>query len=143
MSGMSKLGITLTSLFSLILFALLSQLLYLLYRCRRHHHRKITRIEPATPPPPPPTSTTIPPPKFEPIYGPSRVLFTINEEEKDDLENIEMVNLSQHFSENFCVEDYVISMVGCDDHFDVEPPFLTPCASPPYYTPSPSPPRDG
>ncbi|KAJ8478513.1 hypothetical protein OPV22_022240 [Ensete ventricosum] len=46
--------------------------------------------------------------------GPSRALYTINEEEEGDDEDLEE---------------------------DDETPFATPCASPGFYTPSPSPPR--
>ncbi|XP_057549628.1 uncharacterized protein LOC130827793 [Amaranthus tricolor] len=157
MKNLSKLGIILTSIFSFLLLALISQLFYLLWRRRQQSRRKINQIKP--------TNTTIPSTptnfpsthiefyKLEGSYSPpSRVLFTIKEEEKeDDLVSSDDrkygVCLNEHFGDDFrsqldgadSVE--VIIMVN-DSDFDVEPPFVTPCDSPPYFTPSPSPTRE-
>ncbi|KNA11494.1 hypothetical protein SOVF_134490 [Spinacia oleracea] len=161
MSGFSKLGITLTSVFSFLLFALLAEILYLFWRRRQQSHRNNSRIEPAGAATQAqlPTSAALPHSelfKIEGFYGPpSRVLFTIKEEEREELETElvtvlgEMksgVSLGEHFGD-FQFHDHsseVIIMVDDDDEadFEVEPPFLTPCTSPPYYTPSPSPPRE-
>ncbi|XP_021765806.1 uncharacterized protein LOC110730316 [Chenopodium quinoa] len=160
MSGFSKLGIILTSVFSILFLSLLAELIYLVWRRRQQARRNTSRIEPACAP----TSTPLPTTtshaelfKLDGIYGaPSRVLFTIKEEEREEVET-ELasvlgdhgkfgVSLSQHFG-NFQLPvggdaPEVIIMVGEDDDFDVEPDFLTPCTSPPYFTPSPSPTRE-
>ncbi|KAL2900056.1 Serine/threonine-protein kinase KIC1 [Bienertia sinuspersici] len=165
MSGLSNLGIILTSVFSLLLLALFAELLYLLWRRRQQVRRKSNRIEPtfATTTTPSTSNSTImgvsSPSEFlklESIYGcaPSRVLFTIKEEEKDETEietenenehyhttTISGASLGDHFGNFHLQPPEVIIMVG-DYDFDVEPPFLTPCTSPPYLTPSPSPTRE-
>lgn len=163
MSGFSKLGITLTSVFSVLLLALLAELLYLFWRRRQQSRHKSSRIEPAGAATPAtlPTSNALQRSelfKLEGLYGPpSRVLFTIKEEEREEVET-ELgtvlgevkngVSLGEHFG-NFQFQlaagdsPEVIIMVGDDESdFDVEPPFLTPCTSPPYLTPSPSPTRE-
>ncbi|XP_048489796.1 uncharacterized protein LOC125491747 [Beta vulgaris subsp. vulgaris] len=162
MSGLSKLGITLTSIFSFLLFSLLTQLLYLFWRRRQQSRRKSTRIEPTTATLP--ASTTAQNAMHSELfklegsfYGPpSRVLFTIKEEEIETDEvaccvvedkSCSGVSLGEHFG-NFQFSqiagdspEVIIVMGENYSDFDVEPPFLTPCASPPYFTPSPSPNR--
>ncbi|WCJ34206.1 hypothetical protein M5689_015525 [Euphorbia peplus] len=114
---------------------------------------KTTRIEPHAEitieiPPEAPPATPTPPPTAAPVseleeimkqhslYGPSRVLFTIREEEREEMMEME--------SSSRCVsfEDIVVSctpvVIEIDDS---TPPFCTPCGSPGFYTPSPSPPR--
>ncbi|KDP36129.1 hypothetical protein JCGZ_08773 [Jatropha curcas] len=82
------------------------------------------------------------------LYGPSRVLFTIKEEEREEMET--ELSSSAEKEENkvnrkkktrsVSLEEIVAvaMMISADD----ATPFSTPCASPPYYTPSPSPSRD-
>ncbi|XP_050229995.1 uncharacterized protein LOC126679098 [Mercurialis annua] len=76
------------------------------------------------------------------MYGPSRVLFTIKEEEKED---IEMDLSSSGEREDVTVRSFTsidISTVAVID-IDDTTPFSTPCASPEFYsTPSPSPSRE-
>lgn len=77
------------------------------------------------------------------MYGPSRVLFTIREEEREGTETSEAENDQRVKSKTVRLEGesagvvVKVADVGVDDE---EPtPFSTPCASTPYYTPSPSP----
>ncbi|KAK0584874.1 hypothetical protein LWI29_020062 [Acer saccharum] len=89
------------------------------------------------------------------MYGPSRFLFTIKEEEREGTET-ETENEATRIK-TVCVDDKaeddsesclseavgvnnVIVRVVVDQ--EETTPFSTPCASPPYYTPSPSPTRD-
>lgn len=95
--------------------------------------------------------------KLQGMYGPSRVLFTIKEEEMEVTENDdssienELVKSKKRkkSSSDFCFEGAVANDVVVEVEVEVEvddvtTPFWTPCASPQYYyTPSPSPPRDG
>ncbi|KAJ6968360.1 hypothetical protein D5086_029209 [Populus alba] len=90
--------------------------------------------------------------KLQGMYGPSRVLFTIKEEEmevteNDDssIENELVKSKKRKKSSDFCFEGAVANDVVVEVEVDdVTTPFWTPCASPQYYyTPSPSPPRDG
>jgi hypothetical protein len=93
--------------------------------------------------------------KLQGMYGPSRVLFTIKEEEMEVTENDdssienELVKSKKRkkSSSDFCFEGAVANDVEVEVEVevdDVTTPFWTPCASPQYYyTPSPSPPRDG
>ncbi|KAL2463976.1 hypothetical protein Fot_51932 [Forsythia ovata] len=64
--------------------------------------------------------------KLQGMYGPSRFLFTINEEEREDFE-LTSAEKDQNQSET------VISLE------EDATPFSTPCASPVYFTPSASP----
>lgn len=89
--------------------------------------------------------------KLQGMYGPSRVLFTIKEEEMEVTENDdssienELVKSKKRkkSSSDFCFEGAIANDVVVEVD-DVTTPFWTPCASPQYYyTPSPSPPRDG
>lgn len=83
------------------------------------------------------------------LYGPSRVLFTIKEEEREEMEtdfsspaeNEERKGKKKkRKSRTFSLEEVAVSAMVID--IDDSTPFSTPCASPPYYTPSPSPARD-
>ncbi|CAK7341999.1 unnamed protein product [Dovyalis caffra] len=65
--------------------------------------------------------------KLQGMYGPSRVLFTIKEEDREEMEVIENDKLS--------IENELAKTVGNDVVVDVEfdgvtTPFWTPCASP-------------
>ncbi|XP_042475051.1 uncharacterized protein LOC122057115 [Macadamia integrifolia] len=123
-----------------------------------------SRSEPASAPTAPsidqehqvPSSESDNPLKWHVLYGPSRLLFTIKEEEKEDLESVKSstdrkpnpdkerkVSLSECF-ERTQEEDpgAETNSVAVDVEERESTPFSTPCASPPYYTPSPSPTRD-
>jgi len=143
MRGFSKLGTTLTSVFSLLLLALLAEILYLLWRRRQLLRLRRTRVEPsgaalltiANHRDPPETL------KLEAIDGPSsRVLFTIKEEDREEVEAEELPSVGERRTQNVLPEESLEVVVVVD--FEAEPPFLTPCASPPYYTPSSSPGRE-
>ncbi|XWS66590.1 hypothetical protein CRYUN_Cryun05aG0212800 [Craigia yunnanensis] len=89
--------------------------------------------------------------KWQALYGQSRVLYTIKEEEREGSDSVEnSADQSEAKSEKRicwgdCLSGGVIEIA--DDAVlvvDVEEatPFSTPCSSPPYFTPSPSPDRD-
>ncbi|XP_011046871.1 PREDICTED: uncharacterized protein LOC105141378 [Populus euphratica] len=92
--------------------------------------------------------------KLHGMYGPSRVLFTIKEEDREEMEitendesSIENVVESKEremSSSDVCFEEIAVAndVVVDVEVEDVTTPFWTPCASPQnYYSPSPSPPR--
>ncbi|XP_057536184.1 uncharacterized protein LOC130814150 [Amaranthus tricolor] len=152
MKCLSKFGIILTLVLSFLLLALLAELLYLLWRRRQQFRHKISRIKPTTTT----TTPTIVPNshsqifKLEGIYElPSRVLFTIKEEEKEGIEIDEITSVLAENKKSIVGDNYehlgdsseVIIMVS-DSDFGVEPPFLTPCTSPPFFTPAASPTRE-
>ena len=140
MRGFSKLGITLTSVFSLLLLALLAEILYLLWRRRQLLRLRRTRVEPAGAALPTTANHCQPleTPKLDAIDGPSsRVLFTIKEEDREELETEELPSAGERKTENVLAGESPEVVVVVD--FEAEPPFLTPCASPPYCTPSSSP----
>ncbi|KAJ9184558.1 hypothetical protein P3X46_004272 [Hevea brasiliensis] len=84
------------------------------------------------------------------LYGPSRVLFTIKEEEREEMETDfsssaeneerKRKRKTKKKSRTLSLEEVAVSAVVID--IDDSTPFCTPSASPPYYTPSPSPARD-
>ncbi|CAI9780260.1 unnamed protein product [Fraxinus pennsylvanica] len=82
--------------------------------------------------------------KLQEMHGPPRFLFTIKEEEREELEavaenddNEEKVSLQECFT---AAEESPEVKVEIDDHGGCEEtPFSTPCASPMYFTPSGSP----
>ncbi|XVE96312.1 hypothetical protein REPUB_Repub02eG0210500 [Reevesia pubescens] len=91
--------------------------------------------------------------KWQAVYGQSRLLYTIKEEERegvDSVENSAEQNTEAKSEKRVCLRDSFSGRVEMADEVaavvvDVEEdatPFLTPCASPPYFTPSPSPGRD-
>ncbi|KAK7268081.1 hypothetical protein RIF29_20767 [Crotalaria pallida] len=104
MIGLNKLGVTLTVILAVTLTALAVEIIYLLWR-RRQRYRPRGRIEPQEAS----LSCSSSSPrerereleldlelelelehqvmKFRHVYGPSRVLFTINEEEREGLES--------------------------------------------------------
>ncbi|KAL8094944.1 hypothetical protein AgCh_036453 [Apium graveolens] len=185
MSGVSNLGKALTVVFIFSVIALLSELLYVLWRRRiifRHHcdppqpaveHQPETLSTSNNIPPTPSkkdllyflclgTQSRVEPDgsaptrrtegsvedddvdiidlyKLREMYGPSRLLFTIKEEEKEDLESEKSItksrNLSQSFGETGAVPEVVVTI----EEGIEETPFSTPCDSPLYFTPLASP----
>jgi hypothetical protein len=86
------------------------------------------------------------------MYGPSRFLFTIEEEEREgvDSENCSSSEKGTKKSKRVITEERVavvavsssLPVVAVTVDVDEATPFSTPCASPPYYTPLPSPARE-
>ncbi|KAL2533470.1 hypothetical protein Adt_06821 [Abeliophyllum distichum] len=89
------------------------------------------------------------------MYGPPRFLFTIKEEEREELEAVaEKIDNNNNNKENVSLQecfivaeessDVVVAVaVDIDDHDGCDTlPFSTPCASPMYFTPSSSPVHD-
>lgn len=99
------------------------------------------------------------------LYGPSRLLFTIKEEEEADHNHHERSHSSDgperlddgrdesddhdRTAKAVTISNTVVSASGTDFNDDVAvavlddaTPFSTPCGSPPYYTPPPSPSRE-
>jgi hypothetical protein len=88
------------------------------------------------------------------MYGPSRFLFTIAEEEREGVDSDQNCSSSEKGktkSKSVITEERV-GVVGVSSSLpvavavmidvDEATPFSTPCASPPYYTPLPSPTRE-
>ncbi|KAF5750574.1 hypothetical protein HS088_TW03G00913 [Tripterygium wilfordii] len=162
MKGLSKIGISLTVVFVVCLLALIIDVLYVLWR-RRSFQRRSTAVEYPEEQLSSPSKellyffcwksqTRVEPDavprrtesgddelvRWEKLYGPSRMLFTIKEEEREDDEfdhNSSSVENDARET-RVCMEDVVVVV---PDDVDDATPFSTPCASPPYYTPSPSP----
>nr|GMD39642.1 Zinc finger protein [Ipomoea batatas] len=94
------------------------------------------------------------------LYGPSKILFTIKEEEKEDLESVcssvekgprKKTNSKRRSLEDFFeidgdspeISPEVVSTAADECHLDIETtPFSTPCTSPTYFTPTASPARE-
>ncbi|KAJ0028312.1 hypothetical protein Pint_36144 [Pistacia integerrima] len=175
MNGLMKLGAVLTIVFLVSLLALLAELFYVLWRKQAFRRRSSpeippsskeqllyffclknqSRIEPAGNPTAPEAQ------EAEAVvvavddddvakwqlgmYGPSRGLFTIREEEREGTETSEAENDQSVKSKTVRFEgESDCGVVKIEDIVNGEEttPFSTPCASPPYYTPSPSPTHD-
>ncbi|KAF3442730.1 hypothetical protein FNV43_RR16647 [Rhamnella rubrinervis] len=89
--------------------------------------------------------------KWQELFGPSRALFTIREEE-EEREGLELAT-DQLNEAKTVVEDCDEAVAACtvpevaltakvEVEVEGTTPFSTPCNSPPYYTPLPSPTRD-
>ncbi|KAJ4971507.1 hypothetical protein NE237_004606 [Protea cynaroides] len=179
MRGLSKLGIGWTVVLGVCLFLLLAEVSYLLWCRRRFRSKNATvesnpsvispskelfyfccwkkrsRIEPAAAPTAPTTdqedtsSEFDNPLKWQILYGTSRLLFTIKEEEREDLESEKSCsaeenpnphsNIKKRVSLGECFEITREVAVDVDGLQTETTPFSTPCASPPYCTPSSSP----
>lgn len=177
MIGPSKLASSLTVMFAVSLLAILVQLFLVLRRRRRLRRQSIedggnsfysspkellhifcwenqSRIEPneAPAPTPSPQITTEVDDvfKWHVLYGQSRILFTIKEEEREglDSENCSSSENGTRTKRAVCTEEVVgvlarsLPVVAVKIDVDDATPFSTPCASPPYYTPLPSPTRE-
>ncbi|KAJ7971653.1 Transmembrane protein [Quillaja saponaria] len=179
MIGLSKLGIAIVIIIGFTFIALIAELVYLLYRrrserrrsnedinFRRHDsfHKDLlyylcwknqSRIEPHEAPrhlsPSPPELDDDDFMKWQGMYGPSRFLFTIKEEEREDLDS-EICSSVETLSKmrRVCLDQSVSASTVTTRFTDVAvtielneaTPYSTPCASPPYYTPSSSPSRE-
>ncbi|KAK4272681.1 hypothetical protein QN277_021200 [Acacia crassicarpa] len=168
MVGLHKLGIVITAIISLTLAALCLEILYLLWRrhgLRRRTHsdpgthkqllhflcwKRKSRVEPQRNSPP--TSSSSPPElaeqviKWQCVHGPSRVLFTIKEEDREGLDSDNFSSAETVVkTKSVCYAAAAAESGGGDESVEeVEvmidtTPFSTPCASPPYFTPSSSP----
>lgn len=149
--SLNKIATALIAVFAISFLLLLAQILFFFSR-RRHHHaaaaepeekcfylfcwRNQSRIEPkeiASKIHDDPEAAAIDDEleKWRELCGPSRTLFTINEEdERDGIESFEYdPKLKPPSSSDTDVDEDT-------------PPFHTPCGSPPFFTPSPSPTRD-
>ncbi|XP_022743940.1 uncharacterized protein LOC111294891 [Durio zibethinus] len=73
--------------------------------------------------------------KWQALYGQSRILYTIKEEEREGADSVENPADQRRVCLRDCFSGRVVNMAD-----DVEKE--TPCASPPYFTPSPSPAYD-
>lgn len=175
MSGLSKLGKALALVFVVSLIALLSELLYVLCRRRlflRQDHPELTakddlryffclkthsRVEPAGAARVRGSDGSSVDDRMEVIdlfklremYGPSRVLFTIKEEEeREDFDSEKSLssatnrartrNLSDSFEDTGVSPELVLTIDVAEDDIEATP-FSTPCASPLYFTPTASP----
>lgn len=134
MMGLNKVGTGITVIVALTLTALSLEIMYLLWRRRRRFMcckgKSSVGVEPQEASVAVSTSTTSEVTdedvlKWHYLYGVSRVLFTIKEEEREGLESLEL-------------EEIAVAVELKDN----TTPFSTPCASPPYFTPSASPTRD-
>lgn len=171
MDGPAQLVYVISTVFGVAVLALFVQLIYVLWRRRIFRRRSDSidpnsskeqmlyffcwktpaRIEPAG------NHTIRSPPDAEPAvddddvakwqeetYGPSRALFTIKEEEREETET--KADNDGNSIKTACTESEGFSkgevVVNIEASFDEVTPFSTPCASPPYYTPSPSPTHD-
>ncbi|KAF5747764.1 hypothetical protein HS088_TW05G00491 [Tripterygium wilfordii] len=166
MKGLTKLGISLTVVFAVCLIALIIDLFYVLWRRRSLRRRSSaveypdeqlyspskellylfcwksqTRVDPEAVPQQS-ESGDDELARWEKIYGPSRILFTIKEEEReeDEADHNRWSEENEVREARVRLDDHVVVVVPTD--VDDSTPFSTPCASPPYYTPSPSPPRE-
>ncbi|KAK6944105.1 hypothetical protein RJ641_025207 [Dillenia turbinata] len=122
--------------------------------------QQATRVEPYlaqhSPPShlPPQTASAVDVLKWHRMYGPSRVLPTIKEEEEEDLETCEKSSCTEKIkngTDKTMSSEECIRVTNCDNvevtsaafPEEVEKtPFSTPCASPAYFPSRPPPPRE-
>ncbi|XP_061359452.1 uncharacterized protein LOC133303551 [Gastrolobium bilobum] len=163
--GLNKLGTAITVITAITLAALAAEIIYVVWR-RRQMLRPRVRVEPQEASLQSSSSSTEEREreleleleqqvmKLQCLYGPSRVLFTIKEEEREGLDsengssaecsavkNPTAVKTSSSFSEAMAVDEVAVSVEELLVLKETTP-FSTPCASPPYYTPNSSPTRE-
>lgn len=161
MIGLNKFGTTITILTAVTLTALAVEILYVLFK-RRERLRPRVQAEPSLPR----SSSTNDEledeleqhmAKYHCLYGPSRVLFTIKEEEREGVESengssttecSSVVTVmkgravrSMRLSENVVDGGGDEVVVAVEEWLDESTPYSTPCATSPYYTPQSSPTR--
>ncbi|WVY95672.1 hypothetical protein V8G54_027823 [Vigna mungo] len=159
MMGLSKLGTAIMAVTAFTLVALAAEIVYVLWQ-RRQRLRPRVRVEPQEASRQCSTSSSPSDDdldleleqhvmKWHCLNGPSRVLFTIKEEEREEVEsdngngNSSSVecNKKKWVSERVAVDEVAVA-VSVEELLDQTTPFSTPCASPPYYTPYASPSRE-
>ncbi|CAJ1967239.1 unnamed protein product [Sphenostylis stenocarpa] len=157
MMGLSKLGTAITAVTAVTLVALAAEIVYVLWQ-RRQRFRPRVRVEPREASLQCSTSSSPSDDdvdleleehvmKWHCLHGPSRVLFTIKEEEREEVEsdngngNVSSVECTKKawVSERVAVEEVAVAV---EELLDETTLFSTPCASPPYYTPYASPIRE-
>ncbi|CAL0299440.1 unnamed protein product [Lupinus luteus] len=159
MMGLNKLGATITVIIAVTLTALTVEIIYVLWR-RHQKYCSRGRIEPQEPSLRCSSASTaerasdlevedgmeLQVMKFQHMYAPPRVLFTIKEEEREGLES----ENGGSSSDCGAVVVKIEKMVAVDEVTveiedllnDATTPFWTPCASPSYHTPYSSPCRE-
>ncbi|XP_062004678.1 uncharacterized protein LOC133721919 [Rosa rugosa] len=91
--------------------------------------------------------------KWQALYGSSRLLFTIEEGEREGLDSettysscaekeVVKTTTKVYLEECYGEPDVAVTVVNIEMDEAFTTPLETPCASPPYYTPSPSPTRE-
>ncbi|XP_027367649.1 uncharacterized protein LOC113873638 [Abrus precatorius] len=158
MMGLNKLGTAITVITAVTLAALAVEIVYVLWQ-RRQRFRPRVRVEPQEASLP--CSSSSPGDrerereleleleqhvmKWQCLNGPSRLLFTIKEEEREELESENDTSAEcsavavTKLSERVVVDEVAVVVEGL---LNETTPFSTPCASPPYYTPYASPSRE-
>ncbi|ESW17794.1 hypothetical protein PHAVU_007G269000 [Phaseolus vulgaris] len=154
MMGLSKLGTAIMAVTAVTLVALAAEIVYVLWQ-RRERLRPRVRVEPQEPSHHCSTSSSPSEDdvdleleqhvmKWHCLNGPSRVLFTIKEEDREEVESdngngssVEC-NKKRWVSERVAVDEVAVA-IAVEELLNETTPFSTPCASPPYYTPNASP----
>lgn len=166
MMGLNKFGTVITVLTAVTLAALAIEIIYVLWK-RRRRLRPRVRAEPhevslscSSSSSPSEREREVEleleqqVAKWRSLYGPSKELFTIKEEEREGTESEngstvegsavvvkkDTVGKSALLSEKVAVDEVIVTVEGL---MNETTPFSTPCASPPYYTPDSSPTREG
>ncbi|KAK7278723.1 hypothetical protein RJT34_23759 [Clitoria ternatea] len=151
--GLNKLGTAITVITAVTLVALAAEIAYVLWQ-RRQRLRPRVRVEPREASLQ--CSSSSPTErereveleleqqviKFQCLNGPSRVLFTIKEEEREgaESENGSSTECSAVKKRAWLSDADVVLAV--EELYSETTPFSTPCASPPYFTPYASPSRE-
>ncbi|KAG4996452.1 hypothetical protein JHK85_027891 [Glycine max] len=167
MMGLSKLGTAIMTITAVTLVALFAEIVYVLWQ-RRQRLRPRVRVEPQEASLQC-SSTSSSPSNDDDVEleleqhvmkwqqclngnGPSRMLFTIKEEEREEVESDNGNGLSEECkkSARACLDNERVAVVdevvvAVEELLlldETTTPFSTPCASPPYYTPYASPSRE-
>jgi len=154
MMGLSKLGTAIMAVTAVTLVALALEIVYVLWQ-RRQRLRPRVRVEPQEASHHCSTTSSSPSDddvdleleqhvmKWHCLNGPSRVLFTIKEEEREEVESDNGNGSSVECNNKRWVSERVDEVaVAVEVLLDETTPFSTPCGSPPYYTPNVSPSRE-